>query len=161
MFSNGAICLIKLLFKMGLFTVGPASLCNLAGRYHNPIPTRFPALIDYSKIPAQDTSFFEGEGGRGEGHGFKEKENCKLCFSVGRGGVLFHLSKYMSQMRGLADWVAPESAKKRLKLLPKGKSWLRQGRKRKGMRCKYPGKPETAPPPAPETIVPLAHGTLE
>ena len=31
MYSNGAICLIKLLFKMGLFTV----------QYDNPIPTRF------------------------------------------------------------------------------------------------------------------------
>jgi hypothetical protein len=29
------------------------SLCSLAGRYDNHIPTRFPAPIDYSKIPAQ------------------------------------------------------------------------------------------------------------
>ncbi len=30
----------------------PASLCSLAGRYDNPIPTRFLAPIDYLKIPA-------------------------------------------------------------------------------------------------------------
>ncbi len=30
----------------------PASLCSLAGRYDNPIPSRFLALIDCSKIPA-------------------------------------------------------------------------------------------------------------
>ncbi len=29
-----------------------ASLCNLAGRYDNPIPTRFLAPIDCLKIPA-------------------------------------------------------------------------------------------------------------
>jgi hypothetical protein len=28
-------------------------LCSLAGRYYNPIPTRFPASIDCLKIPAQ------------------------------------------------------------------------------------------------------------
>jgi hypothetical protein len=28
------------------------SLCSLAGWYENPIPTRFLAPIDYSKIPA-------------------------------------------------------------------------------------------------------------
>jgi hypothetical protein len=30
-----------------------ASLCSLAGRYDNPIPTRFLAPIDCLKIPAQ------------------------------------------------------------------------------------------------------------
>ena len=30
-----------------------ASLCILAGRYYNPIPTRFLTPIDCSKIPAQ------------------------------------------------------------------------------------------------------------
>ncbi len=30
--------------------------CSLAGRYDNPIPTRFLALIDYLKIPTQGTS---------------------------------------------------------------------------------------------------------
>ena len=30
-----------------------ASLCSLAGRYNNPIPTRFLAPIDCSTIPAQ------------------------------------------------------------------------------------------------------------
>jgi hypothetical protein len=30
-----------------------ASLCSLAGRYDNPIPTRFPAPVDCLKIPAQ------------------------------------------------------------------------------------------------------------
>ncbi len=29
-----------------------ASLCNLAGRYNNPIPPRFVAPIDFLKIPA-------------------------------------------------------------------------------------------------------------
>jgi hypothetical protein len=29
-----------------------ASLCSLAGRYDNPIPTRFLAPIDFLKIPA-------------------------------------------------------------------------------------------------------------
>jgi hypothetical protein len=31
-----------------------ASLCSLAGRYDNPIPTRFLAPIDCFKIPAQN-----------------------------------------------------------------------------------------------------------
>ncbi len=34
-----------------------ASLCSLAGRYDNPIPTRFLAPIDCLKIPAQ---YFRG-----------------------------------------------------------------------------------------------------
>jgi hypothetical protein len=29
----------------------PAGLCSLAGQYDNPIPTRFLASIDFSKIP--------------------------------------------------------------------------------------------------------------
>jgi hypothetical protein len=33
-----------------------ASLCSLAGRYDNPIPTRCLAPIDFLKIPAQATS---------------------------------------------------------------------------------------------------------
>ncbi len=32
-----------------------ASLCSLAGRYNNPIPTRCLAPIDFLKIPAQAT----------------------------------------------------------------------------------------------------------
>jgi hypothetical protein len=40
MYSNGAICLIKLLFKIGLFTVH--------------IPTRFVAAIECAKIPARN-----------------------------------------------------------------------------------------------------------
>jgi hypothetical protein len=32
-----------------------ASLCSLAGRYDNPVPTRFLAPIDCLKIPAQET----------------------------------------------------------------------------------------------------------
>ncbi len=32
----------------------PGFLCSLGGRYDNPIPTRFLALIDCSKIPALD-----------------------------------------------------------------------------------------------------------
>jgi hypothetical protein len=37
------------LFLLG---IDPASLCSMAGRYDNPIPTRFLAPIDCSKIPA-------------------------------------------------------------------------------------------------------------
>jgi hypothetical protein len=33
--------------------IDSASLCSPAGRYDNPIPTRFLASIDCSKIPAQ------------------------------------------------------------------------------------------------------------
>jgi hypothetical protein len=33
--------------------INSASLCSLAGRYDNPIPTRFLAPIDCLKIPAQ------------------------------------------------------------------------------------------------------------
>ncbi len=33
--------------------INSASLCSLAGRYDNPIPTRCPAPIDFLKIPAQ------------------------------------------------------------------------------------------------------------
>ncbi len=40
----------KLLRSLG---IDSASLCCLAGRYDNPIPTRFLATIDCSKIPAQ------------------------------------------------------------------------------------------------------------
>jgi hypothetical protein len=32
--------------------INSASLCSLAGRYDNPIPPRFLALIDFLKIPA-------------------------------------------------------------------------------------------------------------
>jgi hypothetical protein len=32
--------------------INSASLCSLAGRYENPIPTRFLAPLDFSKIPA-------------------------------------------------------------------------------------------------------------
>jgi hypothetical protein len=35
----------------------PASLCLLVGRYDNPIPSRFLAPIDCSKIPAQGLNF--------------------------------------------------------------------------------------------------------
>ncbi len=35
-----------------------ASLCSLAGRYDNPIPTRFLAPIDFLKIPAQESMEF-------------------------------------------------------------------------------------------------------
>jgi hypothetical protein len=37
-----------------------ASPCSPAGRYDNPIPTRFLAPIDYLKIPAQGATFSEG-----------------------------------------------------------------------------------------------------
>jgi hypothetical protein len=39
-----------------------ASLCTLAGRYDNPIPTPFLAPINCSKIPAQDVERGGGEG---------------------------------------------------------------------------------------------------
>ncbi len=35
--------------------IDSASLCSLAGRYDNPIPTMFLASIDCSKIPAQNS----------------------------------------------------------------------------------------------------------
>jgi hypothetical protein len=35
-----------------------SSLCSLAGRYDNRIPTRFLAPIDFSKIPAQNSGDF-------------------------------------------------------------------------------------------------------
>jgi hypothetical protein len=35
--------------------IDSASLCSLAGRYDNPIPTWFLAPVDCSKIPAQST----------------------------------------------------------------------------------------------------------
>jgi hypothetical protein len=46
-----------------------ASLCSLAGRYNNPIPTRFLASIDCLKIPAQHR-VSKTAGGWGGGHGF-------------------------------------------------------------------------------------------
>jgi hypothetical protein len=33
--------------------INSASLCSMAGRYDNPIPTRCLAPIDFLKIPAQ------------------------------------------------------------------------------------------------------------
>ncbi len=39
-----------------------ASLCSLAGRYDNPLPPRFLALIASLKIPAQLISREKGEG---------------------------------------------------------------------------------------------------
>ncbi len=42
--------IFKLLRSPG---INSASLCNPAGRYDNPTPTRFLAPIDSSKIPAQ------------------------------------------------------------------------------------------------------------
>jgi hypothetical protein len=44
--------------------IDPASLCSLAGRYDNPIPTRFLAPLDCSKIPAQNAT----EGHQRKGH---------------------------------------------------------------------------------------------
>jgi hypothetical protein len=45
--------IFKLLRSPG---IDSASLCSLAGRYDNPIPTQFLASIDCSKIPAQHTA---------------------------------------------------------------------------------------------------------
>ncbi len=47
--------------KIGI-GIDSASLSSLAGRYDNPIPTRFLAPIDCSKIPALP-SVSEGHGG--------------------------------------------------------------------------------------------------
>jgi len=41
--------IFKLLWNPG---IDSASLCSLAGRYDNPIPTHFLAPVDCSKIPA-------------------------------------------------------------------------------------------------------------
>jgi hypothetical protein len=42
-----------------------ATLCSLAGRYDNPIPSRFLAPINCSKIPAQARDHFCWGGGGG------------------------------------------------------------------------------------------------
>jgi hypothetical protein len=46
--------------------IDSASLCSLAGKYDNPIPTQFLATIDCLKIPAQSkllgTSTFHSQG---------------------------------------------------------------------------------------------------
>ena len=39
--------------------IDSASLCSLADRYYDPIPTRFLAPIDFSKFPAQDVLCYE------------------------------------------------------------------------------------------------------
>jgi hypothetical protein len=44
--------ILKLLTSPG---IDSASICSLSGRDDNPIPTRFLAPIDCSKIPAKDT----------------------------------------------------------------------------------------------------------
>ncbi len=45
----------KLLIAQNQFQgINSASLCSLAGRYNNPIPTRFLAPIDCLKIPEQE-----------------------------------------------------------------------------------------------------------
>jgi hypothetical protein len=48
-----------------------ASLCSLAGRYDNPIPTRFLAPIDCLKIPA--LGIFRVAVGKGGGVGVRYK----------------------------------------------------------------------------------------
>ncbi len=56
---NFHVSLIKCRECLGIFKllrrpgIDSDSLCRLAGRYDNPIPTRFLAPIDCSKIPAQ------------------------------------------------------------------------------------------------------------
>jgi hypothetical protein len=40
--------------RNGFQGINSASLCSLAGRYDNPIPTRCLAPIDFLKIPAQE-----------------------------------------------------------------------------------------------------------
>jgi hypothetical protein len=44
-----------------------SSLCSLAGRYDNPIPTHFLAPIDCSKIPALEWEYLEEKGLEREG----------------------------------------------------------------------------------------------
>jgi hypothetical protein len=48
-FRGGTFILLR---SPGIDSINSASLCSLAGRYDNPIPTRFLALIDCYKIPA-------------------------------------------------------------------------------------------------------------
>ena len=50
-------CIFKLLRSSG---IDSGSLCSLAGRYDNPMPTRFLAPIDWSKIPALLTTWGSG-----------------------------------------------------------------------------------------------------
>ncbi len=42
--------------------INSASLCSLAGRYDNPIPTPCLAPIDFLKIPALTSTFTQREG---------------------------------------------------------------------------------------------------
>jgi hypothetical protein len=51
---------VKLLRSPG---IDSASLCFLAGRYDNPIPTRFLAPLAFSKIPAQNDKKWKGGKG--------------------------------------------------------------------------------------------------
>ncbi len=51
--------IFKLLWSPG---IDSASLCSLAGRYDNPIPTRFLAPKDCSKIPAQTAVMCPDDG---------------------------------------------------------------------------------------------------
>jgi hypothetical protein len=44
--------------------IDSASLCRLAGRYDNPIPVRFLASIDCSKIPALGSTLCKDSGTR-------------------------------------------------------------------------------------------------
>ncbi len=68
-----------------------ASLCSLAGRYDNPIPTRCLAPIDLLKIPAQGKRDRRGIEGREEEwkrvkrNGRREAEWKRLKWN-GRGG---------------------------------------------------------------------------
>jgi hypothetical protein len=56
--------ILKLLRSPGI----DSSLCSLAGRYDNPIPTHFLALIiDCSKIPALEWEYLEERGLEREG----------------------------------------------------------------------------------------------
>ncbi len=59
-----------------------ASLCSLAGRYDNPIPTRFLAPIDCLKIPAQEWQEPVISSTRGNG---------RMMAAV-TGGEMFHIS---------------------------------------------------------------------
>jgi hypothetical protein len=66
-----------------------ACLCSLAGRYDNPIPTRFLAPIDFLKIPALP---LKNRGrGRGRSHGSSLISAHYTLFAILEEGVIIHI----------------------------------------------------------------------
>ncbi len=64
--------------------INSASLCILAGRYDNPIPTRCLAPIDFLKIPAQAFFAFVGIGS-------KEKNVSGIYLEITPSALQIHL----------------------------------------------------------------------